>query len=107
AALCGRIQALERALPHARPGSNLARPACDRANAGDLLMIDSKLHTALASVPLIAILRGIQPREAIDVGQALVDAGWQMIEVPLNSPQPLASIAAMTAAFPRALIGAG
>jgi 2-dehydro-3-deoxyphosphogalactonate aldolase len=61
----------------------------------------------LPSVPLVAILRGIQPSEVLAVGQALVDAGWHMIEVPLNSPQPLASIAALTAAFPHLLIGAG
>ena len=65
------------------------------------------LKSALANVPLIAILRGIHPDEAIDVGQALVDAGWRMIEVPLNSPQPLVSIAALKAAFPEALVGAG
>lgn len=67
----------------------------------------SSLHAALASVPLIAILRGIQPHEALDVGHALADAGWHMIEVPLNSPQPLISISALTAAFPHLLIGAG
>jgi 2-dehydro-3-deoxyphosphogalactonate aldolase len=59
------------------------------------------------TLPLIAILRGIQPNEALGVGQALADAGWHMIEVPLNSPQPLISIAALAAAFPHLLIGAG
>ncbi|HEY8051028.1 MAG TPA: 2-dehydro-3-deoxy-6-phosphogalactonate aldolase, partial [Ramlibacter sp.] len=49
----------------------------------------------------------IRPDEVLDVGQALIDAGWHMIEVPLNSPVPLQSIAALTAAFPHALIGAG
>ncbi len=66
-----------------------------------------KFATALQSIPLIAILRGIQPSEALSVGQALVDAGWILIEVPLNSPNPLDSIAAMVSAFPQALIGAG
>jgi 2-dehydro-3-deoxyphosphogalactonate aldolase len=65
------------------------------------------LHAAIESVPLVAILRGIAPNEALDVGQALADAGWHLVEVPLNSPQPFASIAALTAAFPRLLIGAG
>ena len=41
------------------------------------------------------------------MGQALVATGWRLIEVPLNSPQPLNSIAAMVSAFPQALIGAG
>lgn len=57
--------------------------------------------------PLIAILRGIKPRDAVPVGQALIDAGIDWIEVPMNSPEPLESIKAMTAAFPKAVIGAG
>lgn len=65
------------------------------------------LHEALAQLPLIAILRGIRPEEALDVGRALDEAGWRVIEVPLNSPQPLQSIAALSKAFPHLLIGAG
>lgn len=66
-----------------------------------------KFTQALGSLPLIAILRGLQPSEAIPVGQAIVATGWTLIEVPLNSPQPLDSIAAMTSALPQALVGAG
>ena len=66
-----------------------------------------KFAHALKSLPLLAILRGLQPTHAVPVGQALVAAGWKLIEVPLNSPQPLDSIAAMTSAFPQALVGAG
>ena len=66
------------------------------------------LQEHLAPLPLIAILRGVRPDEAVAIGQALVDAGFRAIEVPLNSPSPLESIAALAETFgERALIGAG
>lgn len=62
----------------------------------------------LTSCPLIAILRGITPDEAEAVGAALVDAGIRIIEVPLNSPDPLESIRRLSSKLGEsALIGAG
>lgn len=62
----------------------------------------------LSQSPLVAILRGIRPAEAADVGCALMDAGIRIIEVPLNSPEPLRSIETLAAKFgDGALIGAG
>ena len=66
-----------------------------------------KFTTAAATMPLVAILRGLLPADAVAVGQALVAQGMSLIEVPLNSPQPLTSIAALSAALPDALVGAG
>jgi 2-dehydro-3-deoxyphosphogalactonate aldolase len=58
--------------------------------------------------PLIAILRGIEPAEALPIMEALIDSGIGLIEVPLNSPDPFTSIRAMAkAAGGRARVGAG
>ena len=63
---------------------------------------------AMAACPLIAILRGVRPEECLDMGQALVDAGFTMIEVPLNSPEPFESITRLARELGhRALIGGG
>jgi len=57
---------------------------------------------------LIAILRGVTPERAVETAEAIVAAGIDWIEVPLNSPEPLRSIAAMqTALGDRAHVGAG
>lgn len=65
------------------------------------------LAQAMAQLPLIAILRGLTPAEAPAIGEALFSSGFAIIEVPLNSPEPLQSIAALTKLFPQTLIGAG
>ncbi|MGJ7491680.1 2-dehydro-3-deoxy-6-phosphogalactonate aldolase [Variovorax sp. ZT4R33] len=64
-------------------------------------------HAAVRQLPLVAILRGLTPEEAPAVGNALVDAGFRLLEVPLNSPRPLESIALLRQRFPDALVGAG
>jgi 2-dehydro-3-deoxyphosphogalactonate aldolase len=62
----------------------------------------------LIRCPLVAILRGVTPDEAVPVGEALVAGGITVLEVPLNSPEPVESIRRLTARFgDRALIGAG
>jgi len=66
------------------------------------------LDAAMARCTLVAILRGVEPHEAEAIAGALIDAGFSMIEVPLNSPDPLASIEAVARRFGgEALIGAG
>jgi len=66
-----------------------------------------KFNAAMQALPLVAILRGLSPAEAADVGDAIVEPGFRLLEVPLNSPQPLESIARMRQRFPTALVGAG
>ena len=57
---------------------------------------------------IVAILRGVQPSEALDLAGVLIDSGITKIEVPLNSPDPFDSIGLMARAFgDQALIGAG
>jgi 2-dehydro-3-deoxyphosphogalactonate aldolase len=57
---------------------------------------------------LVAILRGVRPDEVVPIGAALEASGFAIVEVPLNSPDPMASIGALAQAFgARLLIGAG
>ena len=68
----------------------------------------AELLHRLEEMPVVAILRGITPDEAVAVGEALIDAGISIIEVPLNSPNPCDSIKALVDAFGvQASIGAG
>ncbi|WP_342104553.1 2-dehydro-3-deoxy-6-phosphogalactonate aldolase [Methylobacterium sp. SI9] len=67
-----------------------------------------RFEAAFAACPLVAILRGLTPGEAPAVGDALAEAGFTLIEVPLNSPDPLRSIAILSERLAgRALVGAG
>jgi 2-dehydro-3-deoxyphosphogalactonate aldolase len=62
----------------------------------------------LETLPLVAILRGLTPDESVEVGEALVAAGFLCLEVPLNSPDPLDSIRRLRDALgDRAIVGAG
>jgi 2-dehydro-3-deoxyphosphogalactonate aldolase len=66
------------------------------------------LHQYLDQCPLIAIIRGVTPGEAEGIGQAIYEAGIRIIEVPLNSPEPLDSIKLLAQRFgDRMLVGAG
>ena len=72
------------------------------------MTLSESFHQALQQCGLIAILRGIRPEEAAAIGRVLYDAGFRLIEVPLNSPEPLRSIRALRDALPAdALVGAG
>jgi 2-dehydro-3-deoxyphosphogalactonate aldolase len=63
---------------------------------------------AQASEPaLVAILRGVAPERVVEIGNVLYDAGIRNVEVPLNSPDPFASIALLAAHRPDWTIGAG
>lgn len=63
---------------------------------------------AVRRCPLIAILRGVTPQDVVGIGEAVLDAGFSLIEVPLNSPDPLESVSRLAKAFAgRAVVGAG
>ncbi len=70
-------------------------------------MSADKLEAAMRELPLIAILRGLRPTEADPIGDVLFEAGFRLIEVPLNSPQPFDSIARLRKRLPQAVVGAG
>ncbi|MEE1657715.1 2-dehydro-3-deoxy-6-phosphogalactonate aldolase [Microvirga sp. CF3062] len=66
------------------------------------------LREYMAELPLVAILRGLKPENAEAVGHALVEAGFRIIEVPLNSPEPFRSIERLAKTMPKnVLVGAG
>ncbi|OYX36517.1 MAG: 2-dehydro-3-deoxy-6-phosphogalactonate aldolase [Caulobacterales bacterium 32-69-10] len=65
------------------------------------------MDEALAQMPIIAILRGVKPDEILAVAEALYSAGVRVLEVPLNSPEPLDSIARLKAMTGRVVYGAG
>lgn len=65
-------------------------------------------HRLSERLPLFAVLRGLEPERAVDVAEALVSGGLQILEVTMNSPDPIRSIAAIAEhCGDRALVGAG
>jgi 2-dehydro-3-deoxyphosphogalactonate aldolase len=65
-------------------------------------------EAAMAALPLVAILRGVQPHEVVAIAEAAYQQGFRLIEVPMNSPQALDSIARLARALPAdAVVGAG
>jgi 2-dehydro-3-deoxyphosphogalactonate aldolase len=62
---------------------------------------------SLATTEMIAILRGLTPQRALETGAALVQEGFRVIEVPLNSPDPFATIKLLAEGFRDCLVGAG
>jgi 2-dehydro-3-deoxyphosphogalactonate aldolase len=70
-------------------------------------MTADRFQAAMRELPLIAILHGLRPTEADAIGEVLFEAGFRLIEVPLNSPQPFDSITRLRHRLPRAVVGAG
>lgn len=70
--------------------------------------MNEKLENWFAKMPVVAILRGVKPDEVVAIGESLYKAGIGIIEVPLNSPEPLKSIKNLADALgARCVIGAG
>lgn len=70
--------------------------------------LSARWNNAINTLPLVAILRGITPDESITIAGQLIEAGFSLLEVPLNSPSPLQSIENIQQHFgEQALVGAG
>lgn len=78
------------------------------ASSSSIESLRLRWQQAMQSLPLIAILRGVKPDEVVEVATVLLDCGFRLIEVPLNSPDPFASVANLRAAMPEdVVVGAG
>ena len=86
-----------------RPGD-----ACERRLTMAIGQLQADFADRLTAMPVIAILRGVRADEVVQVAEAIIAAGVTMIEVPLNSPDPFASISLLAKhCSDRAIIGAG
>ena len=63
-----------------------------------------ELTSWLQRCPLVAILRGVKPDAVVAIGEALEQKGIAIVEVPLNSPRPMESIALLARAFGERLL---
>lgn len=72
------------------------------------MTLNERFEAHLQALPLVAILRGVTPEEVVAIGQALHQAGFRIIEVPLNSPEPMLSIRRLRDSLPDdCIVGAG
>ncbi|MBE2262880.1 MAG: 2-dehydro-3-deoxy-6-phosphogalactonate aldolase [Burkholderiaceae bacterium] len=72
------------------------------------MTLNERFEALLQNLPLVAILRGVTPEEVVAVGQVLYQAGFRIIEVPLNSPEPMLSIRRLRDSLPDdCIVGAG
>lgn len=72
------------------------------------MTLTEKLDTALSDMPVVAIIRGVEPEYALDIAHAIHSAGIHIIEVPLNSPKPFKSIERLSDALgEQCIIGCG
>lgn len=70
--------------------------------------MDEQFNNLISPMPLVAILRGLTPDKAFETGGILIETGFRVIEVPMNSPKPIETISILAAEFgQQALIGAG
>src|SRR5579863_8131144 len=96
-----KIGVIARLIPRRRARKRPCRP-------NRRLAMTPRLHAAMAKLPLVAILRGVTPAEAPGIAEALLSEDFAFLEIPLNSPDPLASIAAVRRlAPPQVWVGAG
>src|SRR5919112_2292898 len=97
-----------RAIQSSSTASNAFWRGPTRSRRGYDVSASELLHRYLDACPLVAIVRGVTPGEAEAIGEAIHEAGIRMIEVPLNSPDPLHSIERLAKRFgDEVLVGAG
>src|SRR5215213_1430794 len=88
--------------------NDASSPESVKSQKGYDVSASELLHRYLDQCPLVAIIRGVKPDEAEAIGEAIYDGGIRIIEVPLNSPDPLVSIERLAKKLgEHVLVGAG